>query len=125
MKSSYLFLGLSAAAVLVAFGRPPAPVAAYDLVINHVNEVDVETGQLRADQVVAIAQGKIVRVGPASQASYAARQILSGTGRYLLPGLWDMHVHFRGGDTLGAANNLFGPGWGVGGLSGASKSYYR
>lgn len=104
MKSSYLFLGLSAAAVLAAFGRPPAPVAVYDLVINHVNVVDVETGQLRADQVVAIAQGKIVRVGPASKTSYAARQILNGTGRYLLPGLWDMHVHFRGGDTLVAAN---------------------
>lgn len=90
--------------MLAAFGRSPAPVAAYDLVINHVNVVDVETGQLRADQVVAIAQGRIVRVGPVGQASYAARQILNGPGHYLLPGLWNMHVHFRGGDTLVAAN---------------------
>jgi imidazolonepropionase-like amidohydrolase len=104
MKYFYSLLGLSAAAVLTAFVRPPAPAAAYDVVINHVNVVDVETGQLRADQVVAIAQGKIVRVGPAGRASYAAKQTINGTGRYLLPGLWDMHVHFRGGDTLVAAN---------------------
>ena len=41
---------------------------------------------------------------PADKDSYAAKQYVNGNGRYLIPGLWDMHVHFRGGDSLAAAN---------------------
>lgn len=104
MKLTRLLLGLPLAALLASGGRPPAPAETYDLVINHVNVVDVESGRLRPDQLVAVAGGKIVRVGPASQARYQARQKMDGTGRFLLPGLWDMHVHFRGGDSLAAAN---------------------
>ncbi|RZK23214.1 MAG: amidohydrolase [Hymenobacter sp.] len=104
MKLSPLFLGLGAAALLTAFRHTVPPPQLYDLVISHVVVVDVETGQLRTDQVVAVAQGKIVRVGPAGRTLPAARQTIDGRGRYLMPGLWDMHVHFRGGDSLAAAN---------------------
>lgn len=104
MKMHRSFLGLAGAALLLGFARRPAPIPPYDLVISHVNVVDVVSGQLRPDQVVAVAQGKIVRVEPAGRTALAARQTLDGRGRYLLPGLWDMHVHFRGGDSLAAAN---------------------
>ncbi|MGI4741741.1 MAG: amidohydrolase family protein [Janthinobacterium lividum] len=104
MKLPRLLLGLPVAALLVGFGHRPTPPISYDLVIRHVSVVDVVTGQLLADQSVAVTGGKIVRVGPSSQARYDARQKLDGTGRFLIPGLWDMHVHFRGGDSLAAAN---------------------
>ena len=105
MKKNVFLLALPAAALLAATAHRPAPPAvAYDLVINHVNVVDVASGRLRPDQSVAVAAGKIVHVGPAAQARYRGRQTVDGTGRYLLPGLWDMHVHFRGGDSLAAAN---------------------
>jgi imidazolonepropionase-like amidohydrolase len=105
MKFTRLLLGLPVAALLAAVAhRPAAPTETYDLVISHVNVVDVVSGRLRPDQSVAVAGGKIVRVGPEAQAHYQARQKVDGTGRFLLPGLWDMHVHFRGGDSLAAAN---------------------
>ncbi|MVN78316.1 amidohydrolase family protein [Hymenobacter sp. HMF4947] len=104
MKLTHLLLGLPAAALLASFAHRPTPPVTYDLVISHVNVVDVATGQLRPDQMVAVQAGKLVRVGPAGQATYAAKQRLDGRGRYLVPGLWDMHVHFRGGDSLAAAN---------------------
>jgi imidazolonepropionase-like amidohydrolase len=104
MRKTVFVLALPAAALLAAAHRAVPPVVSYDLVINHVNVVDVVTGQLRSGQSVAVAGGKIVRVGPDAQARYQARQKVDGTGRYLLPGLWDMHVHFRGGDSLAAAN---------------------
>lgn len=105
MRKPLLLLALPTAALLAGVARRPAPAAApYDLVINHVSVVDVASGRLQPDQAVAVAGGKIVRVGPAAQAHYPARQTVDGTGRYLLPGLWDMHVHFRGGDSLAAAN---------------------
>ncbi|MGI4733547.1 MAG: amidohydrolase family protein [Janthinobacterium lividum] len=104
MKFLRPILALGVAGLLSAAAYRPAAPPRYDLVITHVSVVDVVSGVVRPDQLVAIAQGKIVRVGPAGSASYAAQQTLNGTGRYLLPGLWDMHVHFRGGDTLVAAN---------------------
>jgi len=105
MNKTVFLLGLPAAALLAAAAfRPAPPAKVYDLVINHVSVVDVASGRLRPNQSVAVAGGKIVHVGPAAQAHYQARQTVDGTGRYLLPGLWDMHVHFRGGDSLAAAN---------------------
>ncbi len=100
-----LALGAVAAAVLLTGGAQPAPKpVTYDVVINHVSVVDVVSGQVRPDQVVALRQGRIVQVKAAGDARYQARQTIDGRGRYLLPGLWDMHVHFRGGDSLSAAN---------------------
>ncbi|MGI4835418.1 MAG: amidohydrolase family protein [Janthinobacterium lividum] len=101
--STRLLLGLAAAALLGSAPAPPAP-GPYDLIIDHVAVVDVAAGRLRPDQTVAVAGGKIVQLGPADAACPRARQYLDGRGRYLLPGLWDMHVHFRGGDSLAAAN---------------------
>lgn len=103
MRKTVFLRGLPAALLLAGAAlRPAPPTVRYDLVISHVNVVDVASGRLRSDQTVAVAGGKIVRLGPAAQARYQASQTVDGTGRYLLPGLWDMHVHFRGGDSLAA-----------------------
>ena len=106
MKFLHLCSGLGLAVLLSACAHQPRAtrLAIYDVVINHVTLVDVATGQLTPNQVVAIAKGKIVEVQAADQDSYAAKQYVNGNGRYLIPGLWDMHVHFRGGDSLAAAN---------------------
>ncbi|GGG49873.1 amidohydrolase family protein [Hymenobacter glacieicola] len=83
-------------------GRQTQP--AYDLVITHANVVDVETGRVRPDQTVAVSEGQIRQVANTSRQAPAAKRVMDGTGKYLIPGLWDMHVHFRGGDSLAAAN---------------------
>lgn len=104
--SQVLGLGALSGVALLSGGaqRAPTPPVTYEVVINHVNVVDVVSGEVVADQVVAISKGRIARVGPAVGARLAARQTVDGRGRYLLPGLWDMHVHFRGGDSLISAN---------------------
>ncbi|MBJ6107742.1 amidohydrolase family protein [Hymenobacter sp. BT523] len=104
MNFPRVLLGLSLAAALAGCARRPTKLPIYDVVINHVTLVDVATGQLTPNQVVAISRGKIVEVQTADKDSYAAKQYVNGNGRYLIPGLWDMHVHFRGGDSLAAAN---------------------
>ena len=104
MKLFRVLFGLLAAALLTTCARRPTKLEIYDVVINHVTVVDVRTGQLTPNQVVAIAKGKIVEMQLADKDSYAAKQYVNGNGRYLIPGLWDMHVHFRGGDSLAAAN---------------------
>ncbi|GAB3743014.1 amidohydrolase family protein [Hymenobacter agri] len=106
MRLLRLLLALSPALLLATCARQPRPtrLEIFDVVINHVTLVDVRTGRLTPNQVVAIAKGRIVQVQAADKDSYAARQYVNGNGRYLMPGLWDMHVHFRGGDSLAEAN---------------------
>ncbi|SNR29019.1 amidohydrolase family protein [Hymenobacter mucosus] len=75
----------------------------YDLVITYANVVDVETGQVRPNQTLAITAGQIRRLENTSR-TLAATRTIDAQGKYLIPGLWDMHVHFRGGDSLTTAN---------------------
>jgi imidazolonepropionase-like amidohydrolase len=65
---------------------PPA-----DLAIENVTVIDAASGA-RAEQTVLVRGDTIVSVGPAA-AAVEAEQVVDGTGRYLIPGLWDMHVH--------------------------------
>src|SRR6476661_7574594 len=95
---------LACALLLSGCARKPTQIALSDVVINHVNVVDVETGTVRANQAVIISKGQILRVENTGKESFAAKKYIDGTGQYLMPGLWDMHVHFRGGDTLAQAN---------------------
>jgi len=53
--------------------------------------IDAVSGA-RAGQTVLVRGDTIVSVGPAGS-TVDARQVVDGTGRYLIPGLWDMHVH--------------------------------
>ncbi len=45
------------------------------------------------DGVVDVADGRIVRVGPASETMPPAEEVYDGAGGTLLPGLIDLHVH--------------------------------
>jgi len=65
--------------------------------IVNVNVVDVSRGEIRSGQTVVIAGGRIEAVAPAGKAQIPSGALrVPGDGRYLIPGLWDMHVHLRG-----------------------------
>lgn len=87
------------AAALVA--APSAHAGDGDLLIRHATVVDVRTGRLLPGRAVAVRGGDIVAVEPDARAGrlHAARTI-DARGRFLMPGLWDMHVHFGGGPEL-------------------------
>lgn len=72
----------------------PASAAAQELALTHVTVVDVESGELRKDQTVLIRGGRIAWTGPAAEARVpAGARVMDATGKYAIPGLWDMHVH--------------------------------
>jgi imidazolonepropionase-like amidohydrolase len=95
MRPPHLALAVtafSAVAAVAAFGCVPAPPA--DLAITRVSMVDVEGGRLLEDQTILVRDGRIASVGPAEQTTVpAGARIVDGSGRYLIPGLADMHVH--------------------------------
>lgn len=71
-----------------------------DLLITHAEVVDVKNGSILSDQTVAIRNDTIVQITSSAGGAFQADMTIDADGRFLIPGLWDMHVHFRGGDSL-------------------------
>jgi hypothetical protein len=66
--------------------RPPS------LAFVHVTVVAVDTGQLLEDRTVVITGERIAAVSAHAKPPKGA-QTIDATGKFLIPGLWDMHVH--------------------------------
>ncbi len=65
-----------------------------DVVIRNVNVVRMDTGAVDPKQTVVVRGRSILYVGPqASPAVPKGSTVIDGKGRYLLPGLADMHAH--------------------------------
>ena len=77
------------------------------LVITDVNVVDVRTGEIRADQVVVIEGNRITAVGSRKTTHYSRKlSAINARGGYLIPGLWDMHVHLVFGEWFPQAESI-------------------
>ena len=61
--------------------------------IVNVTVVDVVTGHERPSQTVQIEDGHIVAVVPVQASDATLPGAIDGRGGYLIPGLWDMHIH--------------------------------
>lgn len=71
-----------------------------DLLVHNVSVFDSFSGKLVAGQDVLISGNRIKSVGAAVSQSPAGAQVIDGTGKVLIPGLWDMHAHVGPNDGL-------------------------
>jgi len=71
--------------------------SAQRLIIRDVTVIDVRNGSTRVHQSVVIQGGRIQQVSEGQGTAKNARSI-NGAGKFLIPGLWDMHVHTVFGD---------------------------
>lgn len=60
--------------------------------ITHVTLIDGSGTKPRSDSTVVIRNGFVARIGDSDTAS-ANIQAIDARGKFLIPGLWDMHVH--------------------------------
>jgi imidazolonepropionase-like amidohydrolase len=74
---------------------PPA------LAITHVTVIDATGAAARPDQTVVIRDGRIVALGKGVAVPDGA-DVVDGTGKFLIPGLWDMHAHIAAVGPAGA-----------------------
>ena len=81
-----------AAGVLWPERLPEPPPAAELLVIENVSVVDAETATIRPGITVEVQNGRIRRLASAV-GSGNSELVVDGSGMFLIPGLWDMHVH--------------------------------
>jgi len=83
-------LGIGGGALARAKDSPP-------IAIESVSIIPMDTERIIADVTVLVDEGRVRAMGPAGFVSVppdATR--VDGRGQFLVPGLWDMHVHFEG-----------------------------
>jgi imidazolonepropionase-like amidohydrolase len=103
---------LAVLAALFSFAAPAlAAPQQGDVIVRQVTLIDVEAAKAVSGQAVVLRGGDIVAVGPdaAIARDWRATRRVEGKGKFLIPGLWDMHVHFGGGPDLIAENEALFP----------------
>lgn len=98
-----------AASALLASTVLAAPAIAEDIVIDNVTVVD-GTGQKLERMTVGIEDGRFSVVTPTSAAPNLSGRRIDGSGKYLMPGLIDAHIHLRGVGDDGAVDRAEGLG---------------
>lgn len=87
------------AVMLTTLLRWPPPAAPQrgitgDFVVRNVSVVDVVKGETITGRDVVVRDGRIVQMGESLPDSVLrGLLVIGGAGKFLMPGLWDMHVH--------------------------------
>ena len=92
-----LRLGVSAALVALmtlGCGRRPDTQIAGDTAFVGVNVIPMDSERVLENQVVVVADGRIVAIGSSDEIDPAdGVDVVEATGQYLIPGLTEMHGH--------------------------------
>src|SRR5690349_4470790 len=90
MPGLLLALGVFTAMRLPGHIQQPTPA----LIIDSVSVIDVIGGRVLPNMRVLVRGGRIVSVRSArGPVDTTAANLVPGRGKFLIPGLWDMHVH--------------------------------
>ena len=102
-----LFVVFIAILFFLRCARAQKPVADDLLVLTNVTVVDVRTGVLQSEQTVILNRNRIASLEPSKSAKYPRNApSVNCRGLFLIPGLWDMHVHLVFGDWFADAKEI-------------------
>jgi imidazolonepropionase-like amidohydrolase len=66
----------------------------FSLALTHITVIDCTGAPAQPNSTVVVAQGRITAVGPSDGIKIpAGARLVDATGKFLIPGLWDMHGH--------------------------------
>ena len=77
---------------------------------QNVNVIPMDEERVLGDQTVVVREGRIAEIGPAADVEAPADAlVVDGSGKYLLPGLAEMHAHIPNaqGETDAVDRTLF------------------
>ncbi|TKW73674.1 MAG: hypothetical protein DI610_09270, partial [Staphylococcus hominis] len=104
VKHHHRLRACAAAAALLA----ALPALAEDIVIDNVTVVDGTGKPKQAGMSVGIDKGRITFVTPTAVAPKVSGRHIDGTGKFVMPGLMDVHIHLKG--IRGDAQRMVGKG---------------
>ena len=85
------------AACALAAALAPVSVRAESWAIEHVTLIDGTGHAPQSEMTVAVDGDRIVSVTPSAIAPSPKGRRIDGRGKYLMPGLMDVHIHLHGG----------------------------
>jgi len=102
----FLFSLLLFCAIAPGFAQP-VDLTKRSLAIVNVNVVAMDTELVSAKQTVIVKNGKIVALGKASDVKIPRNAlVIDGAGKYLMPGLAEMHAHIPPVDDVQAMKEV-------------------
>src|SRR6202790_5779564 len=118
-----LLLCIAFGLLLASFATAQTQPAVAHLVISHVTVINPGASSVQPDTTVVISGDHIISVsGAVSGAAHALlpknARVIDGSGRYLIPGLWDMHVHSAFGDWFPGGRDIILPLFVANGVTG-------
>jgi imidazolonepropionase-like amidohydrolase len=101
-----VLLIVAASAWLSSCSQKPPQI----LAITHVTVIDATGAPPQPDMTLLIAAQHITALGPSNQISIpAGARIVDVTGKFLIPGLADMHIHLTGAGEPGGSREFMLP----------------
>lgn len=97
-------LVLFALAALTVFCQVP-------IAITHVTVINPDSSSVLANRTVVVSADRIVSVSDSSAKVQLPKnaRVIDASGQYLIPGLWDMHVHSAFGDWFPGGREIILP----------------
>src|SRR5688572_28161115 len=96
MRAFILLVGLVAATIANA-AEPPA---ATSIALTGVTVIPMDRQRVLNDQTIVIRDGRIAQLGPSSSVKIPADvRAIDGRGKFVIPGLAEMHGHLVGDNT--------------------------
>lgn len=128
LRATALGLALAASSPLAPAAELEAQVAAggrsdaTPIAIVHATVIDVANGRLTRGQTVIISGNRISAVTTDAKAKLPpGARVVDATGKFIIPGLWDMHVHATGP----GIDRLFLPVLAANGITGVRDMWGR
>src|SRR5215471_12712399 len=91
-----IVLLLLTALLIAPFVRKSASIQSKSLAFTHVTVIDATGAPAGADMTVLINDSRISDIGKSTEIPVPqGAQVVDATGKFLIPGLWDMHVHWH------------------------------
>jgi imidazolonepropionase-like amidohydrolase len=105
-QSLAFFLTILLPAVLVA--QTNSTAQSQPIVFTHATVIDMTGSPPKSDMTVVVQGERIVEIGKTGKVRVpTTARIVDATGKFLIPGLWDMHVHTLIGDRPNYFFSLF------------------
>ena len=96
MRAFILLAGL-AAATFASAAEPPATAG---IAFTNITIIPMDRERVLGNQTLIVRGGKIAQLGPSSSITLPAdARVIDGRGKFVIPGLAEMHGHLAGGDT--------------------------
>jgi len=104
------WLSIGSALLLSPLSTAQGQSAPVPIVITHATVINPSTSSVQANQTVVITSDHITSVSGAGKVQPPNNaRIIDATGQYLIPGLWDMHVHSAFGDWFPGGRDIILP----------------